>query len=134
MCHLLLLAPVFGLVIFWISPVWIAVPVYSVILLLSILLYATTIRVMRLPQITGEYSLLQRPGVVIDVADRGPRVRIGGEIWRATSTDRLQVGEQVKVVKQHGMTLEVERLASRPVRGDEIATQRPESSRAQLDS
>ena len=35
-------------------------PVYSVILLRSILLYATTIRVMRLPQITGVYSLLQR--------------------------------------------------------------------------
>jgi len=114
MCHLLLLAPVFGLLIFWLSPVWIAVPVYGVILLLSILLYATTIRVMRLPQITGVYSLLQRSGVVIDVIDRAPRVRIGDEIWQATSTDRLQVGEQVKVVKQHDMALEVEQLASRP--------------------
>ena len=122
MCHLLLLAPVFGLLIFWLSPIWVAVPVYGVILLLSILLYVTTVRMMRLPQITGVYSLLQRPGVVIDVGDRGPRVRIGGEIWQAISTDRLQVGEQVKVVKQHGMTLEVERPASRPVRGEEIAT------------
>ena len=121
MCHLLLLAPVFGLLIFWLSPIWIAVPVYSVILLLSILLYATTIRVMRLPQMTGVYSLLQQAGVVIDVADRSLRVRIGGEIWQAVSTDRLQVGDQVKVAKQHGMTLEVERLASRPVRGEEIA-------------
>jgi membrane protein implicated in regulation of membrane protease activity len=93
-----------------------------VILLLSILLYVTTVRMMRLPQITGMYSLLQRPGVVIHVADRGPRVRIGGEIWQAASTDQLKVGEQVKVIKQHGMTLEVERVASRPVRGGEIAT------------
>ena len=122
MCHLLLLAPVFGLLIFWLSPIWVAVPVYGVILLLSILLYVATVRVMRLPQITGVYSLLQSAGVVIDVTDRGPRVRIGGEIWQAASTDRLQVGEQVKVVKQHGMTLEVERLASQPVRGEEIAT------------
>ena len=122
MCHLLLLAPVFGILIFWLSPIWIAVPVYGVILLLSILLYIATVRVMRLPQITGVYSLLQRPGVVIDVTDRGPRVRIGGEIWQAASTGRLQVGEQVKVVKQHGITLEVERLASRPVRSGEIAT------------
>ncbi len=122
MCHLLLLAPVFGLLIFWLSPVWIAAPVYGVILLLSILLYVVTIRMMRLPQMTGVHSLLQRSGVVIDVADRGPRVRIGGEIWQAVSTDRLQVGEQVNVVKQRGMTLEVERLASRPIRGEEIAT------------
>jgi len=122
MCHLLLLAPVFGLLIFWLSPIWIAVPVYSVILLLSILLYVITIRMMRLPQMTGVHSLLQRSGVVIDVVDRGPRVRIGGEIWQAVSTDRLQVDEQVNVVKQHGMTLEVERLASRSVRGEEIAT------------
>ena len=122
MCHLLLLAPVFGLVIFWLSSIWVAVPVYGVILLLSILLYVTTVRMMRLPQITGMYSLLQRAGVVIDVADRGPRVRIGSEIWQAASTDRLQVGDQVKVLKQHGMTLEVERLATRPIRGEEIAT------------
>ncbi|MCZ6773306.1 MAG: NfeD family protein [Proteobacteria bacterium] len=122
MCHLLLLAPVFGLVIFWLSPIWIAVPVYGVILLLSILLYIATVRMMRLPQITGVYSLLQRPGVVIDVTHRGPRVRIGGEIWQAVSTDRLQVGEQVKVVEQHGMILEIERLTSRAVRGGEIAT------------
>ena len=122
MCHLLLLAPVFGLLIFWLSPIWVAVPVYGVILLLSILLYIATVRMMRLPQITGVYSLLRRPGVVIDVTDRGPRVRVSGEIWQTVSTDRLQVGEQVKVVKQHGMTLEVERLASQPVRGEEIAT------------
>ena len=122
MCHLLLLAPVFGLMIFWLSPIWVAVPAYGVILLLSILLYVTTVRMMRLPQITGVYSLLQRPGVVIDVADRGPRVRIGSESWQAVSTDPLRVGDQVKVVKQHGMTLEVERLASQPVRDEEIAT------------
>ena len=111
MCHLILLSPIFGLAIFWLMPPWIAVPIYSVILLLSILLYVVTVRVMRLPQITGVYALTQRSGVVIDVDDRGPRVRIGGEIWQALSADQLRVGEQVRVVKQQDMTLEVERAA-----------------------
>ncbi len=111
MCHLILLSPVFALSIFWFLPLWIAVPAYSLILLLSMLLYVATVRVMRLPQITGVHSLLRRSGVVIDVGGKGPRVRIGGEIWQALSADRLQVGEQIKVVKQHGMTLEMERAA-----------------------
>ena len=86
MCHLLLLAPVFGLLIFWLSPIWVAVPVYGVILLLSILLYVATVRMMRLPQITGVYSLLQRPGVVIDVTDRGPHrgSSKSAAAWKAT--------------------------------------------------
>lgn len=121
MCHLFLLSPVLGLMIFWLVPIWIAVPIYSVILVLSILLYVTTARVMCLPQITGVYSLMQRPGVVIDVADRGAHVRIGGEIWQAVSADRLQVGEQVIVKEQHGMTLEVERPVRRSFRSEDIA-------------
>ena len=111
MCHLLLLSPVFGLLIFWFLPLWIAVPVYGVIVLLSILLYAATVRMMRLPQITGVHSLVQRPGIVIDVGGRSPRVRVGDEIWQALSTDRLQVGDRVSVVKQDGLILEVERAA-----------------------
>jgi membrane-bound serine protease (ClpP class) len=109
MCHLILLSPVLGLLIFWFWPMWIAAPIYSVIFLLSILLYVATVRVMRSPQITGVHSLLKRPGVVIDVNARGPRVRIGGEIWQALGAEELQVGEAIKVVRQKGMTLEVER-------------------------
>lgn len=111
MCHLILLSPVLGLVIFWLLPLWIAAPVYCVVLLLSILLYVATVRVMRLPQTTGVHSLVLRSGIVLEVNGQGPRVRIGGEIWQALSTDRLQAGEQVRVLEQRGMTLEVERAA-----------------------
>jgi membrane-bound serine protease (ClpP class) len=111
MCHLILLSPLFALAIFWLWPLWIAAPVYAVIVVLSILLYVATVRSMRLPQITGVHSLLQRSGVVIDVDGQRPRVRVGGEIWQAFSTDPLQVGDEVKVLRQNGMTLEVERAA-----------------------
>lgn len=122
MCHLLLLSPVFGLLIFWLMPIWIAVPVYVVILLLSILLYVITIRVMRLPKICGIDALLQRPGLVIGVTNRGYHVRIAGESWQAVSVHRLQVGDQVRVVMHHGITLEVERLDSRAAGCEQIAT------------
>ena len=109
MCHLILLSPVFGLVIFWFWPLWISVPIYAVILVLSILLYIASVRAMRFPQITGTHSLLQRSGVVIDIDDRGPRVRIGGEIWQAHSAKQLELNDRIKVVRQNGITLEVER-------------------------
>lgn len=111
MCHLILLSPVFGLVIFWFWPLWIALPVYAVIFLLSLWLYRTSVRMMRKPQITGEYSLVHHRGVVVDIGDRGPRVCVGAEIWQALCTEQLRVGEHVKVVEQHGMTLTVERAA-----------------------
>lgn len=109
MCHLVLFSPVLGLLVFWLLPLWIAAPLYAVILVLSVLLYIVTVRVMRLPQITGAHALLQRSGVVIDVDGRVPRVRIGGEIWQALSAEPLQTGERIRVVGQHGLTLDVER-------------------------
>ena len=36
MCHLILLMPLFGLAVFWILPLWIALPLYILILLISI--------------------------------------------------------------------------------------------------
>ena len=122
MCHLLLLSPVFGLVIFWLTPIWIAVPVYGVIVLLSILLYVMMIRMMRLPQMCGNDALLHERGLVVDVTDRDAHVRIGGEIWQAISADQLRVGDQVRVVMHHGLTLEVERLNNRPIGREQIAT------------
>ena len=111
MCHLILLSPVFGLVIFWFWPLWIALPIYAVICLLSVLLYLATVRMMRMPQITGKFALVQHRGSVIDVNDRGPLVRIGGEIWQANCAEPVSVGDQVKVIAQDGMTLRVERAA-----------------------
>ena len=37
-------------------------------------------------------------------------VRAGGELWRATSRDALHAGDQVKVARMDGLTLEVRKI------------------------
>jgi membrane protein implicated in regulation of membrane protease activity len=121
MCHILLFAPAFGLLLFWLLPMSVAGPVYVVILLLSILLYVITIRAMRLPQLTGPESLLRKTGQIIDATGRRTRVRIGGEIWEAASSDPLEVGDRVQVVNRDGLMLKVQRLVAGTHRRGQLA-------------
>jgi membrane-bound serine protease (ClpP class) len=112
MCHIVLLAPLFGVFLFWLLPTSVAAPVYAVIFLLSILLYVITIRTMRSPHRIGRESLFGKTGQIIEVTSRRACVRIDGEIWEAASSGPLEVGERVKVVSQDGMMLGVQRLVT----------------------
>jgi hypothetical protein len=58
--------PVLGLPVFWLWPLSEAVPVYGVILALSILVYVYVIRAMRHPVETGAEQILHSIGKVID--------------------------------------------------------------------
>jgi hypothetical protein len=65
MHHLIFLMPVLGLVIFWLLPPALAVPIYAVVLGGSVLAYIAVARVMRRPALMGPHELEHAPAEVV---------------------------------------------------------------------
>lgn len=110
MCHLILLMPVLALPLFWVLPIPVAVPVYTVVLVVSGWVYWLALRAMHRPVQTGREALLHETGFVIGKENGVLRVRVHSEIWTAESTDDLSPGDAIEVVSEHDMQLKVRRL------------------------
>jgi membrane protein implicated in regulation of membrane protease activity len=113
MCHLVLLLPVIGLVVFWILPLPMAIVVYATILIVTALLYRAALLAMRCPVRTGSEGLIGETGRMIDISGGGKSALVHGEIWRVENPKPLNVGELVRVLAIHGLSLSVE-----PIRSD----------------
>ncbi len=112
MCHIILFMPVLGLGIFWIWPIEIAGPVYAVILLLSVILYAIIMQTMQSPVTTGSEGLRHEVGIVVEGGKKDCRVQIRNEIWKASSKELLGSGERVTVTGSSGLVLKVQRYTN----------------------
>lgn len=62
------------------------------------------------PVVTGVDQLLSEPAVALATFERSGPVRIRGEIWNAVTSAPVQTGQQLRVVRVDGLTLEVEPL------------------------
>jgi membrane protein implicated in regulation of membrane protease activity len=110
MCHLILLMPVVALPIFWLLPLWLAGPLYAVVVLLSGALYAVVIRLMHRRAETGREGIIHASGVVERAEGDTLSVRIHGEHWMARCVgEPLAPGDPVEVVSIDGLTLGVMR-------------------------
>lgn len=114
MCHLILMLPVLGLPVFWVLPLSEALPVYGVILALSILVYVYVMRAMRHPVETGTEEILHSTGKVIEVGAKDIRVRVHSEMWRAVSAEKLQPGDLVEIIGIDGLQLRVRKQIASP--------------------
>jgi membrane-bound serine protease (ClpP class) len=110
MCHLVLLLPIFGLVVFWILPIWIALPLYVLILLISLILYYAIMKAMKTPVKTGAKGMIGMVGNFLGFNSNEGIVRVHGEIWNASSPDNLNSGEEIRVVSVNGLHLLVESI------------------------
>jgi membrane protein implicated in regulation of membrane protease activity len=110
MCHLILLLPLVSLPLFWLLPLDVAVPLYGVIVAVSLWVYVYVMRAMHRPVGTGAEEILHSTGKVIDVNGNTLRVRVHSETWNAVSADVLDIGEAVRIVGMNGLTLRVRRL------------------------
>lgn len=99
--------PVFGLGVFWLWPVQIAAPVYTLILIISVVLYVILMRTMKLPTTNGSEGLLHELGEVIRNGDTKCLVRVHGELWQAESDEQIGTHEIVEVTGTRGMVLTV---------------------------
>jgi membrane protein implicated in regulation of membrane protease activity len=96
MCHFILLLPFFSLPVFWLWRLSLALPVYLVILLLSVWVYYYTIAAMRRKVAVGPETLLYSRGEVVSAPAGGLRVRVQSELWSASSADELKLGDSIR--------------------------------------
>jgi membrane-bound serine protease (ClpP class) len=97
-------------VVLWLLPrVGINIPLWGLILMM-VALGAYNSVTYRL----GKRALVRKPIVSLDVGSRGrattvisPRgyVRVNGELWQASSSSTINIGEEIVVVGREGMTL-----------------------------
>jgi membrane protein implicated in regulation of membrane protease activity len=105
-CHLLLMSPIIGLSLFLILPWTTALPLYLVIVALSLFLYTKIMqtRSVRRPVMTGRESLLGR---VAEVSPGG-NLKVAGERWLLARPDGLVPGQRVRIVGLIGLYLQVQ--------------------------
>ncbi len=108
-CHLLLAAPVIGLVMFALLPLSMALPLYGLVALASLALYTQVWRSLQSPPATGREAMLGAEArAVTDIRPRG-LVWCDGELWRARSAEPIPQGAQVEVVGFEGLRVIVRR-------------------------
>lgn len=110
MCHLVLLMPLFGLIVFWIWPLSVALPVYLVILALSGLIYFVILKAMHQPVKTGRQGLIGEIGEISDNKNNKGHISVHGEIWEADIGSNLHKGDQAVVTGVNGLRLQVQKV------------------------
>ncbi len=114
MCHLIFLAPVLALPVFWLLPLSLAAPIYLGVLGGTALILWPTVRAMRQPQRAGREGMVGARGEVLTEINPWGLVQCQGEIWEATARDRIPSGTRVRVLGVDRLLLQVDRLATEP--------------------
>ena len=114
MCHLVLMMPILGLAVFWFWPISVALPIYTIILLLSAVVYFVLMQAMRHPVATGSEGLINEIGEAMQAFNQQTRVFVHGEIWNAISSEPLHQGESVKIAGVNGLSVRVKRVKVTP--------------------
>ena len=98
MCHLIFFLPIFGLPVFWIFPFSIALPVYILIVGISMLLYYKIFQAMRAKLRNGQAAMLGKTGVVLQNIDPEGKIKYASEIWNAVADGKkFLAGEKVVI-------------------------------------
>lgn len=87
--------------------------------MLALLFITMAVRAWRRPAISGAEGMIGIPGTIVDwKAGRG-HVHTHGEVWSATSSEKLNKGTEVRVKARDGLILEVETPISPKIRPKE---------------
>lgn len=104
--------PLIGLVVFWIWPLSIALPVYLLIFLISIMVYLALLKAMQRPVVTGREGLIGKSVEIMDISGDSGHVRVHGEIWDAVFEGTFRITDKGKIKDIRGKTLILERIPS----------------------
>lgn len=98
MCHLILLMPLFGLGLFLVLPLELAIPSYLLVLVATAWLFYKVVQAMKQPVSAGREALVGQEVEVVLTIDTPSLaqylVRQGGELWSATSGDQFGLGAE----------------------------------------
>jgi membrane-bound ClpP family serine protease len=115
MCHLILFLPFFALPLFWIFPFTTALPLYILVLGISLFLYFKIFKAMRQQVKNGREAMIGKKALVVEDIDPEGKIQYAGDLWDATARgSRFLKGEQVKISGFRGLVLQVEKILSEP--------------------
>ncbi len=115
MCHLIFLAPVLALPVFWLLPISIALPIYGAFVALTPLVTWPVVGAMRRPQLTGAEGMIGARGEALTELNPHGLIRCQGEVWSATADEPIPGGERVRVVAVDRLHARVARYV--PIKG-----------------
>ena len=107
MHHLLLILPLLGLILFVFLLWQVALPLYMVMLVVSLGIYWKIIQAQRRRPVIGKKAMIGGRAVVVRVGGDAVEVEYEGEIWRAVSLEPLHQGQQVIIEAMEGLALRV---------------------------
>ena len=107
MHHLLLLVVLLGWILFLILSWQIALPLYMIAVIISLLIYWKIIQAQRRQPVIGKRAMIGDQAVVVKAEGSDIEVEYQGEIWRAVSGQSLQVGQTVIIEGVEGLILRV---------------------------
>ena len=113
MHHLLLILPLLGLVLFVFLLWQVALPLYMVMLVISLGIYWKIIQAQRRRPVIGKRAMIGGRAVVVRVEEDAIEVEYEGEIWRAISPEPLHQGQQVIIESVEGLILRMAPLKPR---------------------
>ena len=113
MHHLLLILPLLGLILFVFLLWQVALPLYMVMLVVSLAIYWKIIQAQRRRPVIGKRAMIGDRAVVVRVGGDAVEVEYEGEIWRAVSPEPLHQGLQVIIESVEGLILRVAPLKPR---------------------
>ena len=113
MCHLIFLAPLVGIPLFWIIPLEYALPINILLWIVCGLLGYKVVTAMMRPPEDGFKSLTDTEAIVVSADSQAYGqylVKAGHELWTASCNETLHPGERVKVAAADGIKLVVKRV------------------------
>lgn len=107
MCHLIVLAPVLALPVFWLLPLSVALPIYLTVVGVTALVLWPVVGAMRQPLRNGAAGLIGVRGEAVTALNPTGLVRCQGAMWSATADEAVAPGERVWVTDVHHLKVRV---------------------------
>ena len=108
---IIMFAPIFALVLFWVLPFRMAFPIYIPIFIFGSIVHFKMMQSMSLPVKTGLEEMIGQEALVINDIDPEGKVRINTELWAAIAkAGRYEQGKKVRIIGAQGLVLVVEDL------------------------
>lgn len=111
MCHLIFLAPILALPVFWLLPLSEPLPIWLVVAAGMALILWPVVRALRQPQAAGREGMLGVRGKALTPLNPHGLVRCLGEVWSATAVEPIDSGEAVQILAVDRLRVRVERYA-----------------------
>lgn len=116
--------PVLGLALFLFLPLWIALPMYLAVLVISVSCHWLMMRSMRFPVQVGRRAMIGSTALVLNWEGSRGQINWNGEIWQAEAPAETKVwrGESVTIHGLSGLTVLVKPVEPRNPEGSAVKT------------